>query len=154
LAAVPSADPNFGIPQDEPLAPPPPDTRKPASADEAEAVKQILATDSVLDKIGVPEARAASAKAAVYVLGPTLFSAIVPLSAPQTFDAAVPAWLGPAFGFDSPEIRYAHYVAEGVASLNVWVETSRKEVVQIDSGDGKPVSYEWIGEPPPQEPGD
>jgi hypothetical protein len=61
--------------------------------------------------------------------------------------------VGSAFGVDPPEVRRARIVADDASALNAWVDISRGEIVQLDT-DGRPVSYAWIGEPPPREPGD
>jgi len=40
-----------------------------------------------------------------------------------------------------------------VTALIAWVDVGRKQVVQIDT-DGRPLAYDWIGRPPPIQPGD
>jgi hypothetical protein len=51
-----------------------------------------------------------------------------------------------------PEVRQARLVAVEVSALIAWVDIGRGQVVQIDT-DGVPVSYRWIGKPPPVFPG-
>jgi hypothetical protein len=148
-----TGNPAYGVtPQGVP-EPRPPDSRQVASPDQTARVRAVLAKDPVLDRIGVPEARSAARSAVVYLLSGTLYSAIIRLPGSRHLDSAVPAWVGPAFGVDPPEVRRAHMVADDVSALNAWVDVSRGAIVQLDT-DGRPVSYAWIGEPPPKEPGD
>ena len=147
-------DGTYGIPQGMPTAPPPGDTRPKAGAEDAAAVRSILARDPALDQIGVSDARAASRNAVVHPMGGTLFSATIPLPGDdRAFDGTVPVWVGPAFGVDPPEVRQAHLRAVEVTALIAWVDVGRKQVVQIDT-DGRPLAYDWIGRPPPIQPGD
>jgi hypothetical protein len=146
-------DGTYGIPQDQPLAPPPGDTRPKVGPEETSVVRAILATDPVLDQIGVSEAQTASRHAVVHAMGGTLYSATIPLKGHRHFDSAVPAWVGPAFGVDPPEVRQARLVADEVTALIAWVDVERRRIVQIET-DGSPVLYRWIGKPPPVVPGD
>ena len=148
------ADSTFGIPQGGAITPPPVSVKVKADSEQTRVVLAVLAKDPSLDAVAIPDLHTLSAAAAVYPLTGALFEAIVPLAAPQELNSVVPVYVGAAFGIDPPEVRNARLVATNVSALDVWVDVEKGSVVQIDQGGGTPVSFEWIGKPPPKIPGD